>query len=187
MTQANLNVENMQNMQRINTQNMEETLRIQRQEGQYAQHMQPDLNGIALRQLDQQENIAVAAAGAMGQMGQAPGMPGAPGAPPPVPGAAPPPLPGAPPVPPAGVLFNVAVNGQTAGPFDINALAQMAQAGQFNAQSMVWKQGMAAWAAAGTVPELAGLFAPAPRSAAGSGSIRSYHRQQQFLFHRQAD
>jgi hypothetical protein len=104
-------------------------------------------------------------AGMMGnvfnQMGQqipgavpAPGAPGAPGTPPPVPGAPPP--------PPQAALFSVAVNGQTAGPFDMNTLAQMAQAGQVTPQSQVWKQGMAAWAAAGTVPELAGLFAPPP-------------------------
>jgi hypothetical protein len=55
----------------------------------------------------------------------------------------------------------VSVDGQTYGPYDMNALAQMAGAGQINAQSMVWRQGMAGWQAAGTVPELAGLFAGA--------------------------
>jgi membrane protease subunit (stomatin/prohibitin family) len=70
LTQADLNIENMQNMQRLNIENMEETLRIQREEGQYAQRMQTDLGGFALHQLHQQENIAVAAANAMGQMGQ---------------------------------------------------------------------------------------------------------------------
>jgi len=88
---------------------------------------------------------------------QAPGMPGAPpaaGAP----GITPPPLPGA--APP--IMFSIAVNGQSAGPFSMDQLIKMAQAGQFTKESMVWRQGMPAWAAAGTVPELAGIFAPAP-------------------------
>jgi hypothetical protein len=77
------------------------------------------------------------------------GMPGAPG------------MPRAVPPPPPIVQYSVAVNGQTAGPFTMEQLAQMAQAGQLNQQSMVWKQGMAAWAAAGTVQELAPVFTPA--------------------------
>ncbi|MDR3123792.1 MAG: DUF4339 domain-containing protein [Treponema sp.] len=113
-------------------------------------------------------------AGMMGnvfnQMGQQmpgmtpPPMPGA-GVPPPMPGA-PPPVPGAPPVPeappPPQFQFSVALNGQTYGPYDMNSLSQLAAAGQFNAQNQVWRQGMAGWQAAGTVPELAPLFAGAP-------------------------
>jgi membrane protease subunit (stomatin/prohibitin family) len=203
LTQADLNIENMENMQRLNTENMEETLRIQREEGQYAQRMQTDTAGIALHQLRMQENIGVASAKAMGEMGQGgavnmgngvggmnpgammagmamggavgqgmagmmgnvfqgmnqqmqstPGMPGAP----PVPGGivpqgglVPPPLPQA-------VQFNVAVNGQNTGPFGMDQLGQMVRSGQLTRDSMVWKQGMAQWAAAGTVPELASLF-----------------------------
>jgi hypothetical protein len=102
-------------------------------------------------------------AGMMGnvfnQMGQ--GMPQVPGQmPPPIPGAAPP-VPGAPPPQPV-LQFSLAVNGQTFGPYDMNALSQMAAQGQFNAQSMVWRQGMAGWQAAGTVPELAPLIVGAP-------------------------
>ncbi|MEI8063586.1 MAG: DUF4339 domain-containing protein [Verrucomicrobiota bacterium] len=36
----------------------------------------------------------------------------------------------------------------------------MITAGTFNAASLVWRQGMASWQAAGTVPELGALFAP---------------------------
>jgi hypothetical protein len=196
---------------------MAESARINREEGQYAQHTQTDMGGFALHQLKQQEEIAKASASAMGKMGQAAGVsmggagaggfnPGAmmagmamggavgqgmagmmgnvfnqmgqqiPGqTPPPMPGApppggmpgSPPPAPGAapaapPPLPPSPALqFSVAVNGQTYGPYDMNALAQMKQAGQFTAQSMVWRDGMAGWQAAGTVPELAPLFAAA--------------------------
>ena len=97
-------------------------------------------------------------------VGGAQGMPGVGGAPvpPPMPGTVPPPVPGAAPA----TVYNVAVNGASAGPFTVAQLAQMAQAGQFNAQSMVWCAGMANWAAAGTIAELAALFAP-PAPAGG--------------------
>ncbi|MDR2542347.1 MAG: DUF4339 domain-containing protein [Treponema sp.] len=68
-----------------------------------------------------------------------------------------------PPVPgqttPPGILqFNVTVNGQSEGPFDMNTLAEMARNGQLTTQSPVWRQGMPGWAAAGTVRELAEFF-----------------------------
>jgi hypothetical protein len=147
--------------------------------------MQTDGSNFALHQLNQQADVAKAGAAALGQMGangamnmgggmnpagmmtgmavggalggQMAGMmnnmmgglnqppAGAPGMAPP-----PPPL----------TAYSVAVNGQTTGPFDMNALAQMAASGQLNPQSQVWKQGMSAWAAAGTIAELSALFAP---------------------------
>lgn len=58
--------------------------------------------------------------------------------------------------------YYVGINGQQAGPFDVNTLSQYAQAGQINAQTQVWTQGMPQWAPAGTVPELAALFAQQP-------------------------
>jgi len=67
--------------------------------------------------------------------------------------------PGSMPPPPPVVQYNIAVNGQTTGPFDINSLAKMVQSGQLTQQSQVWKQGMSGWVAAGTVQELSGLFA----------------------------
>jgi hypothetical protein len=67
-----------------------------------------------------------------------------------------------PPLPPgAQVQFSIVVNGQLHGPYGMDALAQMAADGQLNAQNQVWRQGMAGWQAAGTVPELAPLFAGA--------------------------
>lgn len=65
---------------------------------------------------------------------------------------------GTPTPPPAGNMYNVAVNGASTGPFSIAQLQQMAQSGQFNAQSLVWTNGMANWQAAGTVAELTSLF-----------------------------
>lgn len=83
-----------------------------------------------------------------GQMGLA-GAPAAGGA------AMPPPIPGA-------IAFHVAVNGQQTGPFDLAALQQQAASGGLTRASLVWKAGMAQWAAAGDVPELAALFANVP-------------------------
>ncbi len=67
---------------------------------------------------------------------------------------------GPPPVP--GVTpFFVVVNGQQAGPYNPPMFQQMVMQGSMNRDSLVWKQGMAAWVKAGEVPELAGFFAPA--------------------------
>ena len=57
--------------------------------------------------------------------------------------------------------YYVAVNGQQSGPYSVAQLQQYAAAGQFTPQSMVWKQGMAAWDMASNVAELAAIFAPA--------------------------
>ena len=75
--------------------------------------------------------------------------------PPPMPGGpqTPPPMPGA-----QTVQYFINVNGQQYGPCDTNTLAQMAQAGQINAQTMVWANGMPGWAPISTVPALAPLF-----------------------------
>jgi membrane protease subunit (stomatin/prohibitin family) len=186
--QTAVNIQNMQDTQRINAQNTEESLRIQREEAQRAQQLQTEGANFSVHQLNQQSEVAKTAAAALGQMGQGAGMGNGGGMNPgammagvamggavgqgmagmmgnmmqgmnqtsagmPVPGAVPPPLP--------VVQYNVAVNGQTAGPFDMNTLAQMVQAGQLNPQSQVWKQGMPGWAAAGTVAELAPLFVQA--------------------------
>ena len=86
-------------------------------------------------------------AGMMGGMGQAAQMGGQPVS--------------APPVPPT-VTFMIANNGQQSGPYTIPQIQQFIAAGQITKQTYVWKQGMANWAFAETVPELAGLFAPTP-------------------------
>jgi membrane protease subunit (stomatin/prohibitin family) len=180
--QASINVQNMQDSQRINSANMEESLRIQREESQRAQRLQSEAANIAALQINQQAAVAMAGAEAMGKMGQSGGMsmsangsmnPAAmmtgmavggavgqnmagmmntmlQGVNQPVNQSGPPPLPVS--------RYNVAIDGQAAGPFSIAELVTMAQSGQINAQSMVWKQGMPGWAAAGSVQELAQLF-----------------------------
>jgi len=66
-----------------------------------------------------------------------------------------------PPPPPITAYF-VAVNGAQTGPFNLQQLQAMAQAGQFTKQSLVWKQGMSGWLAAEGQVELAGLFNSMP-------------------------
>ena len=66
-----------------------------------------------------------------------------------------------PPIPGVSKFF-VAVGGQQSGPYDVNALKQLASQGQVTKESLVWKEGMAAWAAAGTVPDLSGIFGATP-------------------------
>ncbi|MDR2068437.1 MAG: SPFH domain-containing protein, partial [Spirochaetaceae bacterium] len=181
--QAGVNIQNLQDTQRINAVNMEESLRIQREEAQRAQRLQTEGSNFAVHQLNQQADVAKTAAASLGQMGQGASMGNGGGFNPggmmagmamggmagqqmagmmgnmmqgmnqaPQGG-----LPGAPPPPPV-IQYSVAVNGQTTGPFTMEQLAGMTQSGQLTPQSQVWKAGMAAWAAAGTVQELAPLF-----------------------------
>jgi len=66
-----------------------------------------------------------------------------------------------PPVPQA-TQYYVAVNGAQTGPFTEQTLSHMIAQGTFKKESMIWKNGMAAWAAADTQPELAKLFSAVP-------------------------
>jgi membrane protease subunit (stomatin/prohibitin family) len=183
--QAAVNIQNMQDSQRINAQNMEESLRIQREEAQRAQKLQTEGANFGVHQLNQQTAVAMQAAQSLGQLGQGASMdsggrggmnPGAMMAGMAMGGAVgqgmagmmgnmmqgmnqQAPAPGMTPPPPPVVQYNVAVNGQTTGPFTFDQLRQMAAQGQFTPQSQVWKQGMSGWAAAGTVQELASVFA----------------------------
>jgi membrane protease subunit (stomatin/prohibitin family) len=74
---------------------------------------------------------------------------------------APPPVQGPPPIPQA-VSYYAVVDGKQGGPFDAAALQSHIQAGQVGRQTLVWKQGMAAWTPAGQVAELSNLFAAVP-------------------------
>ena len=177
--------------QRIEVENYEETLRIQREEEQYAQHMHTRTTNFDAYQVEKQAEVGIAGANALGQMGTnragdvsiggggdgtgfnmaammaSMAVGGAVGQniagamnnmmgginQQTTPGAVPPPIP--------TVAYHVVANGQATGPLDISVLAQMATAGQFTADSLVWKNGMAQWAKAGTVDELKNLFANA--------------------------
>ncbi|MDR2596799.1 MAG: SPFH domain-containing protein [Treponema sp.] len=185
--QANVNIKNMEDTQRINAENMEETLRIQREEAQRAQKLQTEGANFSVHQLNQQTDVAKTAAESLGKMGQGANLgtvgggfnPGAMMAGMAMGGMAgqqmagmmgnmmqglnqTPGMPGSMPPPPPLAQYNVAVNGQTTGPFTMEQLAQMAQTGQLTDKTMVWKGGMTGWAAAGTVQELAPLFTQVP-------------------------
>lgn len=66
------------------------------------------------------------------------------------------------PPPPPITQFHVVVNGAQAGPFNIQQLQAMVTSGQLTKASLVWKAGMANWAAAEAQPELAALFNSVP-------------------------
>ena len=78
----------------------------------------------------------------------------------PIPEPEPQPLP--PPIPVPEIQLFLNVGGQNYGPYNWDMCKQMVAGGQLTPQTMVWKQGMAAWQQAGMVPELQQLFAPVP-------------------------
>jgi membrane protease subunit (stomatin/prohibitin family) len=75
---------------------------------------------------------------------------------------APGPGPDVPPPVPVAVEYFVAVSGKSEGPYSIGQLDQMAASHSFYTSSIVWKKGMAGWAAAASLPELAGIFNNVP-------------------------
>lgn len=166
--QTAVNIKDIHDKQRIESEHYEETLRVQREEGQYAQHMHTKTANIGAYQVQKQAEVGVAGANALGQMGangagsvdmgNGGGMgfnPAAMMASMAVGGVVGQNIAGAmntamngmnpgtvpPPVP--VVAYHVAINGQAAGPFDLATLKQMALAGQFTSASLVWKAGMA--------------------------------------------
>jgi membrane protease subunit (stomatin/prohibitin family) len=68
---------------------------------------------------------------------------------------------GGPPPPPQSA-FHISVNGQQAGPFNMQQLQQLVMSGQLTASTFVWKTGMAEWTEANKLIELEQLFNAAP-------------------------
>lgn len=171
-----------------NLTNMEENLRIQREGMAQAQRLQNETANLSAFQMEKQAEVGVEGAKAFGQMGEngagnlnlggglgmnpAGMMAGM------AMGSAigqnmagmvggmmngmnqqvPPQANNVPPVP-GDESYHVAVNGTATGPYAISVLSTMAANGQFTKESLVWKSGMANWQAAGSISELAGLFA----------------------------
>lgn len=171
-----------------NLTNMEENLRIQREGMAQAQRLQNESANLSAFQLEKQAEVGVEGAKAFGQMGAngagnlnlggglgmnpagmmagmamgsaiGQNMAGMVGGMmngmnqqvssqaqnvPPVPG---------------NDSYHLAVNGTSTGPYTLSVLSTMAANGQFTKESLVWKSGMANWQAAGSISELAGLFA----------------------------
>ena len=67
-----------------------------------------------------------------------------------------------PPLMPQQTTYHVAVGGVQQGPFPVSQLQQMIQQGQLNSDTLVWTDGMQAWAAANSVQELSQLFGEVP-------------------------
>ena len=188
--EADARIKDIAAKQRIEAENYEETLRIQREEGQYAQHKQTQSSNFEAFQVEKQAEVGVAGAQALGQMGSngagdvnlgggsdgfnmaamMAGMAvgGAVGQN--IAGAMnnmmgginQPMQPGTPPPTIPAVAYHVAVNGQATGPFDISVLEQMAASGQLTSTDLVWKPGMSQWSKAGTVDELKNLLYTMP-------------------------
>ena len=179
VAQTDVSIKNMSDMQGINALNMEETLRVQREEAQRAQKLQTETNFMGAHALNQQTDVLKTGAESLGNMGNIGGggginpagmmtgmmMGGAMGnqmagmmnnmgqnmqqqqnTPP----------------PPPTIAYSVSINGQTAGPFNLQQLQQMVENGQLTPNSHVWKQGMAGWEIAGNVQELGNLFGAVP-------------------------
>lgn len=75
--------------------------------------------------------------------------------------AATPQTPATPTAAPVAETWHVSLSGQQSPPLQLAQVQQYIQGGQVNPSTMVWKTGMANWAPAGQVPELAGLLPPA--------------------------
>ncbi|MEP6620379.1 MAG: SPFH domain-containing protein [bacterium] len=63
-----------------------------------------------------------------------------------------------PPIPQPGAVFFVAVEGRPEGPFDLAGLRHRVTTGSLTRETLVWRDGMAQWAPASQVPEVAALI-----------------------------
>lgn len=184
-------VKDIEAKQRIEAEHYEESLRIQREEGQYAQHKQTQSANIGAFQVEKQAEVGVAGANALGKMGENGAgdinLSGGEGtgfnmaammASMAVGGAVGQniagsmnnmmseinqPIPSVPTPPPIPVIsYHLVINGQIAGPYTFDVLKQMLSAAQITSDTLVWKQGMIEWTQAKNVDELKGLFMEIP-------------------------
>ena len=189
IAQTDADIKTIADLQRINMQHYEGTKRIEREEGQYAQHMQTQSANIGAFQIEKQAEVGVAGANALGQMGangagsvdlggttggSAGFNPAAMMASMAVGSVVGQNIAGAmntsmtaannqtPPIPVRKVLYNVVIDGKSEGPFDVDTLAQMAQAGQIGKETLVWKPGMDKWMRIIEVSELDGVMSSMP-------------------------
>lgn len=185
--EAEAKIKDIAEKQTIEAKHYEESLRIQREEGQYAQRKQTESSNFSAYQVEKQAEVGIAGAKALGQMGAngagnvdlgSGGVgfnPAAMMAGMAVGGAVGQNIAGTmsnmmsdanlanmtpPPVP--TIAYYVAVNGQATGPYDMNTLKQMASANQLTIDSLVWASGMPEWVKAETVENLKSLFTTMP-------------------------
>lgn len=176
--------------QRIEMENYEETLKIQREEGQYAQHKQTQSNNLGAYQIEKQSEVGIAGANALGKMGENGAgsvdiggnenggfNPAAMMASMALGGAVGQNIASTmngimnndisnvnnttpPPIP--TIKYYVADNGKQTGPFDKETLKKMAMEGKLNKETLVWKDGMSEWTRIDLVDELKDLFPNIP-------------------------
>lgn len=184
-----VNMRNLEATQTINAENMSETLRIQREQAERLAALQTQQQYLGAHQINQQTAVLTAAADSLGSMGNMGG--GNLGGDTAAGGFNPAGVmagmalggamggqmanmmanmgqqvnPANMPPPPQQSLYHISLNGQTAGPFNVAQLQQLAAAGQLHAAVHVWTAGMAAWEPAAKVAEVAALlqqFTPPP-------------------------
>jgi hypothetical protein len=188
---SEVNIKNLKDTQRINADDMEDRLAKQREEMQRAQKLQTEASNFEVHKLniqtDAQKTILTAAADSLGEMGNMNLGGGSGGGMNPagmmtgmMMGGAmgnqmagmmnqmgnnmnpqTPPNNQMPPPPPE-TQYLLSVNGQQAGPFNMQQLQQMVMNGQLVNNTYVWKQGMPNWVEAGQVMELQSLFNSMP-------------------------
>lgn len=184
--EAEAKIKDISDKQRIEMENYEERLRIQREEGQYAQHKATQSANIGAFQVEKQAEVGIAGAEALGKMGAngagninlsgggdgfnmasmmasmavggvvGQNIAGAMNNV--MSGINQPMQSGVTPPPIPANMYHVAVNGQATGPFDLAVLKQMIGNGQLTDDTLVWKNGMEEWIKAGNVDELKELF-----------------------------
>ena len=189
--QSEVNIKNLKDTQRINADDMEDRLAKQREEMQRAQKLQTEASNFEVHKLniqtDAQKEVLKAAADSLGEMGtmnlgggsgggmnpagmmtgmmmggamgnQMAGMMNNMG------NTMNPQTPtnNQTPPPPPTTEYLLSVNGQQAGPFNMQQLQQMVMNGQLLTNTFVWKQGMPNWVEAGQVMELQSLFNSMP-------------------------
>ena len=176
--EAEVHIKNLRDMQRINAEDAEAKLRAKREEEQYAQHLQTQSANLAAHQINQQAAVGIAGAEGLGKMGSSAAAEISGGMNPAsmmagmaIGGAigqntagiingmmgglnqqisSPPPIPVA--------TYHVAVDGKSNGPFSMAELQEMIKSGKLTKLSLIWREGMAGWAAASSVNELQCLF-----------------------------
>lgn len=183
--QTEANLTRIKETNRIELENMEDTLRRQREENQYARHMETRTSNFATYQTEAQVEIGVAGANALGKMGEngagnvnvggsnGTGFnPAAMMAGMALGGAVGQNIAGTmnsivngpnsqntmtpPPIPQS--LYYVAIDGKAVGPYPISTLQQMVFNQQMTKETLVWKSGMADWKEAGSIGELGKIF-----------------------------
>lgn len=180
--QTAANVKNIADMQRINAENYEKTLQYQREEAQYAIHMNTESQNFETFKVEQQSKVGIAGAEALGNMGVHGGTEVGGGMNPAglmaglaMGGAVGQNIAGSmnsmmgslnqpatngttPPPIPTGKNYHIAVNGQPTGPFDVSTIISMIMMGQIACDTLLWNDSLAGWTKANELDDFKDSF-----------------------------